>query len=235
MPDRLNDAIREFTRSVVNPFDLDALLTSVTEKATSALQAAGAGIMLEGDDGDLGFAAASSDIVTEMELIQDRIGEGACAEAFARNEVIVVEDLHATSRWPDYSRRAKELGLGSVIGAPLNAWGQTIGVMNVYRFEPGSWSDADREACELLAAMAAGYILSASQMQAQHQLAEHLQAALASRGIIERAKGIIMISEGVDAATAFDRLRTASMARNQKLRDVAQQVVDRVGDESARN
>lgn len=231
MPDRLNEAVREFTRTVLNPFDLDALLQRVTEKATSALEATGTGIMLEGDDGELGFAAASNDLVRDVELVQDRAGVGPCVEAFATNEIVVVEDLRTDGRWQDYRERATRLGLRSVVGVPLNAWGQTIGVLNVYRGEPTAWSVTDLEACELLAAMAAGYILNASQMQAQHELSEHLQAALASRGIIERAKGIIMGREGVEAATAFETLRQASMKRNEKLRDVARRIVEHAGDD----
>lgn len=233
MPDRLNEAVREFTRTVLNPFDLDALLQQVTEKASSTLRARGTGIMLEGDDGELGFAAASNDLVREVELAQDRTGTGPCVEAFTTNEIVVVEDLCTDTRWDDYGERATQLGLRSVVGVPLNAWGQTIGVLNVYRGEPAAWSQMDLEACELLAAMAAGYILNASQMQAQHELSEHLQAALESRGVIERAKGIIMGREGVDAATAFESLRQASMKRNEKLRDVARQIVAHAGDDIA--
>lgn len=119
-----------------------------------------------------------------------------------------------------------ELGLRAVIGVPLTAWGQTIGVLNLYRDRPTSWSDTDIEGAEMLAAMGASYIPGATRMQVQNELAENLHAALAARGTIERAKGIIMQREGVDAHTAFDRLRTTSTNGNQKLRDVARQIIE---------
>jgi GAF domain-containing protein len=223
----LIDVIHEFTNSLLNPYDLDELLVRLTGHATAVLDAAGAGIMLESRDGSLDFAAASCPAVTEIERHQDHVRSGTCHEAFVTNTTITVDDIEATDRWPTYRAKALELGLRSVIGVPLNAHGQTIGVLNVYRPEPGPWSSDDVEACEILAAMGAGYILHANQLRASQELAEQLQEALDSRAIIERAKGLLMATEQVDAETAFKGLRQASMDANRKLRDIARDIVDR--------
>jgi GAF domain-containing protein len=223
----LIDVIHEFTNSLLNPYDLDELLVRLTGHATAVLDAAGAGIMLESRDGSLDFAAASCPAVTEIERHQDHVRSGACHEAYVTNTTITVDDIETADRWPTYRTKAIELGLCSVIGVPLNAHGQTIGVLNVYRAEPGAWSSEDVEACEILAAMGAGYILHANQLRASQELAEQLQEALDSRAIIERAKGLLMATEQVDAETAFKGLRQASMDANCKLRDIARDIVDR--------
>ena len=227
MDGQLIDAVREFTRTILNPYDLDDLLDRLVDRVTEALRAAGAGIMLESRAGALQFAAASGASVREVELVQDHAGTGACHEAFVTNQIVVVGDLRSAGRWPGYTERAVSLGLLAVIGVPLHAWGRTIGVLNVYRNSAGEWTADDVEACEILAGLGAGYILNATQMQAQHELTENLQAALNSRGIIERAKGILMEREGVDADTAFKALRQASMDSNRKLREIAQDLVHR--------
>lgn len=54
---------------------------------------------------------------------------------------------------------------------------------------------------------------------------EQLRAAVASHRVVGQAVGILMERHGLTAATAFDRLRTASQHRNVKLRDVAEHVV----------
>ena len=226
MHDQLIDAIREFTHTILNPYDLDDLLDRLTRRVTSALGASGAGIMLERRTNELEFAAASDASVREVERVQDRMGEGACHEAFMTNRIVVVNDLRETQRWPSYRRGAVELGLLSVIGVPLNTWGRTIGVLNVYRDRAGRWSADDVDACEILAAMGAGYILNATEIREQHELTENLQAALDSRGVIERAKGILMARQGIDAETAFKALRQASMDSNRKLREIAQDLVE---------
>ena len=46
------------------------------------------------------------------------------------------------------------------------------------------------------------------------------------RAVIERAKGALMVRYGLDADAAFELLRSWSSTRNEKLRDVAKQVVE---------
>ena len=225
MDDRLLDAVREFTESILLPFDRDYLLDRLVEHATSALRATGSGIMLEGAAGRLEFAAASDSVIREVERVQDRAETGACYEAYTTNQVVPVPDLRDTDRWPPYTAWALDVGLRSVIGVPLRAWGRTIGVLNVYRDRVDEWTPADIDACQILAAMGAGYILNATQMQAQQDLTENLQAALESRATIERAKGILMERERIDADAAFKTLRQAAAENNRKLQDIAQEIV----------
>jgi GAF domain-containing protein len=225
--EQLLDAIREFTGTILNPFDLDELLHRLTHHATAVVGAVGAGIMLTDQDGRLGFVAASEQLIIEAERHQDQVRQGACHEAHASNEVVVSDDLASESRWPDYTYRVLELGLQSVLGVPMNAHGQTIGVINVYRDHPSGWSADDIAAAEILAAMGAGYILNANQLRAQHALAEQLEAAIESRDVIGQAKGLLMAQTGVDADGAFELLRSMSQQQNRKLRDLAQTLVER--------
>jgi GAF domain-containing protein len=227
---RLLVAIREFTSSIVNPYDQQELLHRLTDHAAALTGSQGAGIMLASRSEDpLGFASASNDRVEGIEAMQDRTRSGPCYDAFMTNENTIVEDLKETTRWPGYQQRALELGFRSVLGVPMNAWGQTIGVVNVYRDDPGPWSDDDIAAAEIVTAMGAGYVLHADQLQAQHELASQLQTALQSRDVIGQAKGILMARHDVDAATAFDMLRSSSQRANLKLRDVARRLIDAEG------
>jgi GAF domain-containing protein len=214
-------AIREFTRTIVNPYDPDDLLGRVTTHATAVLDAAGAGIMLTGHDGDLGFAAACSEAVQEAERRQMELRSGACFEAYGSGEVVAIEDLHSSQRWPTYSAAVASLGLASVLGVPMSAHGQTIGVLNVYRDRTGPWSDDDVEAAQILAGMGAGYLLHVQQLTASQQLAEQLQRTLESRALIERAKGMLMARYELDADEAFEWLQRSSKDTDRTLRDVA--------------
>ena len=49
---------------------------------------------------------------------------------------------------------------------------------------------------------------------------------LAERKLIERAKGLLMKSRGLDEEAAYAALRKAAMDRNLKLGEVAQRIVD---------
>ena len=225
-------AVREFTSTILNPFDLQELLFRLTGHAAAVTDASGAGIMLAGEQG-LGFAAASSNDIVEVEVVQSRVQSGPCRDAYASGDVIAVDDLRSEERWPEYRVRARELGFGAVIGLPMRAWGQLIGVLDIYRRDPGPWTAEDIDGCEIMASMGAGYILHANQLRAQHDLAQQLQVALESRDTIGQAKGILMSRHGVTADEAFEMLRTASQDTNVKLRDVAAQFVDRARDVNA--
>jgi AmiR/NasT family two-component response regulator len=65
----------------------------------------------------------------------------------------------------------------------------------------------------------------------QAETNEHLKSALASRGTIGQAMGIIMAQNRCSADTAFAILRSASQHRNVKLRDIAAGLVAGVTDE----
>jgi GAF domain-containing protein len=224
--EELVQVIREFTGTIINPFDLDELLHRLMRHATQLAEATGAGVMLASDGDELDFVAASEERIVEAEQAQARMRSGACFEAFSTNRIVVVEDLADDRRWPEYAQHVVELGLRSVLGVPMNAFGQTIGVINLYRDEPSTWSDEDLGAAEIVTAMGAGYLLNANQLRAQHTLSEQLHTAVESRDVIGQAKGLLMAREHVNADGAFDLLRKRSQQRNVKLREVAQQVLD---------
>lgn len=191
------------------------------------VDAVGAGIMLVDDAGRLEFVAASEELVVQAERRQNVVRDGACHEAHANNRIVVADDLTTDDRWPAYASRVVELGLRAVVGIPMNAHGQTIGVINIYRDHPSVWNDDDVAVTEILASMGAGYILNATQMRARHRLAEQLETAIASRDVIGQAKGMLMARTGVDGDDAFQLLRQLSQRQNLESRDVAQEIVDR--------
>jgi hypothetical protein len=58
------------------------------------------------------------------------------------------------------------------------------------------------------------------------RLNEQLSAALASRVVIEQAKGVVSERAGIDLAEAFTRLRAYARNHNLRLTDVAQAAID---------
>jgi AmiR/NasT family two-component response regulator len=59
-------------------------------------------------------------------------------------------------------------------------------------------------------------------------LAEQMKQAMATRAVIEQAKGIIMRDRSCSADEAFDALVHLSQESHLKLRDVARRLVDHV-------
>ena len=54
----------------------------------------------------------------------------------------------------------------------------------------------------------------------------HLRAAMASRPVIDQAKGMLMATHGIGPDDAFAKLKDASMRSNRKLHDIAEAMVE---------
>jgi AmiR/NasT family two-component response regulator len=52
-----------------------------------------------------------------------------------------------------------------------------------------------------------------------------LQLALASRVVIDQAVGVLMERSGLDASTAFERLRRRARSSSRRVADIAQEIV----------
>lgn len=223
----LLEAMREFAGTILNPYDVSELLHRLAAQAAAVVDVFGVGIMLEDSSGELRFAAATSEPVVEAERRQQRAESGACFEAHDTNRIVAVDDFSTIQRWPEYRDHVLSLGLHAVLAVPMNAFGKTIGTINLYRAKPTRWTADEVEGAEILAALAGGYLVNANHLRSQSDLTEQLHAAIASRDLIGQAKGILMAHQGIDAEAAFDLLRKASQAQNRKLRDIARMVVER--------
>jgi signal transduction protein with GAF and PtsI domain len=222
----LTQALAQFAEAMAAPYDPDELLHQLVLHASELLEASGAGIMLADQRGELRFVAASDERVVLAEKRQDELREGACFEAYLRNEPVSVSDLREhLERWPGYTPGVLDLGFHAVLGVPLRGAGTTIGVLNVYWTATKEWEDDEVHVATVLGVLGTGYVLNSNQRRDLETVVGQLQAAIASRDLIGQAKGILMAERDLDADAAFDVLRAQSQRTNRKLRDVAAQVV----------
>jgi len=75
------------------------------------------------------------------------------------------------------------------------------------------------------ASRCADAVVAVSALDGVKRLAGQLEQAMASRAVIEQAKGVIMAMRGVPEHEAFEVLRKTSQDRNIKVRVLAQQIV----------
>jgi GAF domain-containing protein len=136
---------------------------------------------------------------------------------------VVVEE--AMEQYPEFGTAARQAGIRSFLAAPLLVRGEGIGALNLYSSEPHGFAALDEAVVVLFAGQAAVAVQNSRLYQSARSLSAQLEAAMASRAVIEQAKGVIMAGQAVDPDTAFDLLRRASQAQNRKLRDIAGEVV----------
>ncbi len=169
--------------------------------------------------------AATDDFVVEVDRVQYGLGTGPCLDKLRTTEIItVVDHVRAGGRaWPEFLARAAEMGVRSMIAVRLFRNDDTLGVMNLYSTSHDVINGDTRE----VALMFAGH---ASIAYSHNLQVANLRRAVQNREMVGQASGIIMERYQLGPERAFDYLVRVSSTTETKLRDVAQHVVDAVGD-----
>jgi GAF domain-containing protein len=181
-------------------------------------------LVLRGRRGRLVLAAATSETarrLEEQQLEQDVAhASGPTIDAFASPDLVCSDDLGSEERWPAWTGAARELGVRSMIALPLvsAAAQRTQAVMTLHGRTTGTWSGPRAEDAVLFATHAAAALDAA-------KIITGLESALGTRHQIGLAQGILMERHGLTAGRAFAVLQRYSSTRNERLSDVADQVV----------
>ncbi|HEX6150346.1 GAF and ANTAR domain-containing protein [Nocardioides sp.] len=176
-------------------------------------------LTLVGPDRAVETLASTTDLAGELDVLQNKTGEGPCLDARVGEETVVIQHAPHEQRWPAYIPRAVELGLRSQIGVRLNGQGDRLVGLNLYStsheaFDPGSVGVAEHFAVH--AGLALGHV----------RREEQLHTAIGTRTIIGTAIGILMERHGLSQTQAFAYLVRQSSTQNHKLRLIATDLVE---------
>lgn len=206
-----------------DPVGGDSILAKVARLTAGAAPGdTSCGITVRGDDF---WTAASDERGARLDRAQYGLGQGPGLEAMATGGPVDVHDQRADLRWHGYRDAALGHGVRCSLSLPLTVAGAPAGVLNVYGFHDAeAFGAAVRRDAEVFADLAATALGIAQQ---QERLADQFAQAVRARAAVDQALGVLMAEEQCDVDTAFGMLRHHSQATNQKLRDVAAQVVAR--------
>jgi len=216
----------EMADTLVGDFDVVDLLTGLADRCVNLLGASAAGVMLVSPQGDLRPVASSNEAMRVLELFEIQAQEGPCLDAFRSGERIPHEVLAGGSRWPRFSAAASSAGFRSVTALPLKLRDTTIGALNLFAVAETPMADADLIVAQAFADLATVSIIQHRATTGYQRLNEQLTHALASRVVIEQAKGVIAERTGVNLQEAFSRLRAYARNNNLLLTNVAQAAID---------
>ena len=174
-----------------------------------------------------GTPAFTGPLALDLDEGQYESGFGPCLDAARGGEVMVVEDMASETRWPDYCPKALALGVRSALSVPLPVQEHVVGALNLYGDAPNAYASEAVELAVVFASYAAVAVANAHLYAETADLAEGMRQAMASRAMIEQAKGILMAQHRCSADEAFSLLTTMSQRMNRKLRDVAAGLVSR--------
>jgi GAF domain-containing protein len=213
---------------------LEKTLRQVLDLACAALSC--------GDDGGVTLldregprtAVATSDAARRVDSSQYEAGSGGpCLDACRRQQVLRIDCTGKDPRWPEFAAAAFEAGIMSTLSLPLVVAGDGLGALNIYCHEEGGFSAADEALAMTFASCASVALANARVYWRTQRLADQLEEALSTRGMIEQAKGIIIAGQGCSADEAFQLLVTTSQRSHVKLHDLATELVERARDRAA--
>lgn len=223
----LPGALEALTGFVAGRQTLHETLLAVAHLGCAAVDADMAGLTLLDLDGRPTTAVCTAEGAAALDQAQYDVDDGPCLDAYRRQVVNRLGDIAADGRWRSFAAEARARGIRSSLSVPLVVAGEGIGALNFYDHRSANFSAEDEDAGLLFAGQAAAVASVASAYWEQAAAAEGLRQAMASRAVIEQAKGVIMASMGCGGETAFTVLRQQSQAENRKLREIAQEIVDR--------
>jgi len=194
-----------------------------------ALPAEGAGVSVMSPEGAPVTTAASDATSRIVEELQFTLGEGPCQEAFSSRRPVLVPDLVQSggARWPGYAPAAQARGVGAVFAFTLQVGAARLGVLDVYRREPGALSASALALALTFAEVAVELLLDAQQNAGQDRAAPALDDALSTGFELYQAQGMVMYQLGVGLGEAMSRVRAYAFAHDRRLGDVATDIVDR--------
>jgi hypothetical protein len=174
---------------------------------------------------------AATDAMAELlEDLQFTFNEGACMEAARTGNPVLVGDLRHSGeveRWPMFAAAVLERSaVRAVFALPLQWGAVNLGVLDLYRLQPGALDDAQlRDA--IAAADAAALMMLGLRTDPDQGGVDWLDHAVAHRAEIHQAAGMVSVQLDVTVAEALARMRAHAFVHDRLLIDVACDVVAR--------
>ena len=214
----LGQKLSGLARNLQAEDDVDDILDEVVRTAVQLVPGTEAGSIsvVIGRD-RVTSQSASGELPRQVDALQSETGQGPCLDAVFEEQTVRVPDMRTDQRWPDFARRAADLGAASMLSFQLYVEGDNLGALNLYAATPNAFNDESEQVGLLVASHAAVAYADAQKL-------DHVKAAMATRDLIGQAKGILMERHKLTADQAFRILSRASQDTQRKLHDLADEL-----------
>jgi len=169
--------------------------------------------------------AGSSSRAVILDRIEQSLGDGPCIEALRTKSVILLADVDTDPRWPAYQQQLAAQGIRSTLGVPLVIGPDAAAALNYFAPGTGTFTGDIISEASGFADLAGRSLRLAVRIGTAQSRAEDLQAAMEHRTSIDLACGVIMAQNRCSQKEAMGILTKVSSNRNQKLRDVAAEIL----------
>lgn len=163
----------------------------------------------------------------ELDRRQCEAGFGPGLDAATMGQTVTIS-TSGDNPYRKFSRTARRYGITHIVAIPLPVPHRVLGALNLYlpRHQPPSEELVSM--AETFATYAAAGVANAVLHQAAIDLSQQLKAALASRSVIEQAKGILMGRNRCSSDAAITQLARAAQHQHLTIWDTAAAIVAEV-------
>lgn len=149
-----------------------------------------------------------------------RLGEGVVGYVASERKAAIILDVLKEPRFKEKELARKE-GLCSMLSVPMRIKDRIIGVINCYTSTPHRFTETELALLTTVANQAAICIENTELMVKSKVIQEELE----SRKLVEKAKGILMMQQGLDEESAFRKIRRKSMDSRKSMREIAEAII----------
>ncbi|WP_162929214.1 ANTAR domain-containing protein [Streptomyces sp. YIM 130001] len=172
---------------------------------------------------------ASSQLAMDLEELTVTLGEGPGVDCYLDGPSLS-SDLTAEAcqvRWPVYAPAAVTAGVAALFALPLRVGGVSVGVVSLYRTEPGPLGRDQLADVLVLTDTALALLLDQGLSDPSQQHDGWRESSGLQHSEVHQATGMLTVQLGVSAAEALVRLRAYAFAHDRRLSDVGKDVVAR--------
>lgn len=223
---QVSGTFAELAEALVSDYDLTGLLHRLADSCVAVCDAAGVGIVVADQQGELRDVAYSSEDIRRLERVQLFSDEGPCVECYRTGRAVEEPDLASAQRWPRFSAHAASVGIASVAALPMRLHGRTVGALNLFRSTPGRSPAAVLRTAQARADLAVvGIVLSGGESSQRRTAESQIRTAMLDRTAVERAKGFLAENGALSMDEAFVRMRAYADSLGLGLSAVARDLI----------
>ncbi|MFC1620899.1 GAF domain-containing protein [Candidatus Omnitrophota bacterium] len=215
------NALSKISKAISSDLYLEDILKLIVTVTAEVMNSRICTLMLLNDTKDHLVIRATQSISEEYVKKEPlRKEQGIVWKVVRDNKPITVSDVLKEAGYK-YKDIAEKEGLVSLLCVPMAVKKRVIGVLNCYTSKPHKFSKTEINILTSVANQAAIAIENTELMVKTKVIQEELE----TRKAVERAKGILMKSEGLTEEDAFRKIQKYSMDRRKPMKEVAEAII----------
>ncbi|GAC1305845.1 MAG: ANTAR domain-containing protein [Acidimicrobiales bacterium] len=190
------------------------------------LDVAGAAITLMTSHGSVAAGYASDLVTRRLEEQQFTLGDGPTTEAYSAGVPVSYSDMASpgSGKWPGFPCAAAQAGICGVYALPLQVGAARLGVLTLYRSQPGPLDEPTYGRALIIAELITRMILSWQAGAPDGRLAGELADDGVYQASVHQASGRISAQLDVGVIEALSLLRAHAFSTGRPIGEVAADV-----------